>query len=98
MATRVSRTQWLRRLNGLVLSQKFVDPVQVQNDALIAEQQANAQAVVANGGDDRPLFAQDAGQFFGDLGKNVINPVAALARTTSIWAMAWLMLRSKPET
>ena len=64
--------------SGNLLSQKFVDPVQVQNDALIAEQQANAQAVVANGGDDRPLFAQDAGQFFGDLGKSILNPAAAL--------------------
>ena len=56
----------------------YSNPVQAQNDALGAEQQAEAQAVVANAGDDRPLFAQDAGQFFGDLGKSIINPAAAL--------------------
>ena len=55
----------------------YSNPVQAQNDALAAEQQAEAQAVVANAGDDRPLFAQDAGQFFGDLGKSILNPACS---------------------
>lgn len=28
--------------------------------------------------DDRPLFAENAGQFFGDLGKSIANPIASI--------------------
>ena len=34
---------------------------------------------ISRGEDDRPVFAQDAGQFFGDLGKIAINAPIALA-------------------
>jgi hypothetical protein len=61
------------------LERTYYDPVQGQNEALAARQQANANAVVANAGDDRPLFAQDGGQFRGDLWKSFVNPVWALA-------------------
>ena len=54
-------------------------PEQAQAKALEAEQAATATALQESGGDDRPLFAENAGQFFGDLGKSIINPVAALA-------------------
>ena len=42
------------------------------------EQKARAIELQANGGDDRPLFAENPGQFFGDLYKSVVNPAAAL--------------------
>ena len=60
------------------LERTYYDPVQGQNEALAARQQANANAVVANAGDDRPLFAQDGGQFGGDLFKSIVNPAWAL--------------------
>ena len=53
-------------------------PEQRQANKMEAERQATAVALQESGGDDRPLFAQDAGQFFGDLGKSIINPAAAL--------------------
>jgi hypothetical protein len=61
------------------LERTYYDPVQGQNEALAAREQANANAVVANAGDDRPLFAQDGGQFGGDLFKSIANPALALA-------------------
>ena len=54
------------------------NPAQRQAEALATEQQATAVAAREEFNDDRPLFAQDAGQFFGDLGKSIINPAAAL--------------------
>ena len=53
-------------------------PEQVKAKEMEAEQQATAVALQESGGDDRPLFAENAGQFFGDLGKSIINPAAAL--------------------
>jgi len=53
-------------------------PQQRQSQALMEEDAARAAEVQAQGPDDRPLFAQDAGQFFGDLWKSVANPVVAL--------------------
>ena len=47
-------------------------------EALEAEQQATAVAVREEYNDERPLFAENFGQFAGDLGKNLINPAAAL--------------------
>ena len=60
------------------LERTYYDPAQGQNEALAARQQANANAVVANAGDDRPLFAQDGRQFRDDLGKSIVNPAWAL--------------------
>lgn len=56
----------------------FGSPQQRQAEALEAEQAAQAVALQEQGGDDRPLFAQDAGQFFGDLTKSIVNPATAL--------------------
>ena len=42
------------------------------------EELSRAIELQANGGDDRPLFAETPGQFFGDLGKSILNPAAAL--------------------
>jgi len=47
-------------------------------ETLEAEQQATAVAVREEYNDERPLFAENFGQFASDLGKNLINPAAAL--------------------
>lgn len=47
-------------------------------EGLKAEQQATAVAVREEYNDERPLFAENFGQFAGDLGRNLINPAAAL--------------------
>ena len=60
------------------LERTYYDPVQGQNEALAAREQANAKAVVANAGDDRPLWVQDGRQFRDDLGKSIANPAWAL--------------------
>ena len=56
----------------------YATPEQTEQKAMEAEQAATAVALQESGGDDRPLFAQNAGQFLGDLGKSIINPAAAL--------------------
>lgn len=68
-----------------LLERTYSNPVQVQNDALAAEQQAEAQAVVASGGDDRPVWAWEAGEGQNgfavagrDFLKSVANPAWAL--------------------
>lgn len=46
--------------------------LQLKNEREVAEQVEKIQV------DDRPLFAQDSGQFLGDLGKSIINPIVAI--------------------
>ena len=61
-----------------LFKRQYSTPEQRAAVAMEEEQAATAVALQASGGDDRPLFAQDAGQFLGDLGKSIINPAAAL--------------------
>lgn len=61
-----------------LFKREYSTPEQRAAVAMEEEQAATAVALQASGGDDRPLFAQDAGQFLGDLGKSIINPAAAL--------------------
>ena len=53
-------------------------PDQRAAQGLEARQKATAAAVREEYDDEKPLFAENAGQFFGDLTKNIVNPAAAL--------------------
>ena len=47
-------------------------------EAAYMEREKQYAAEIAENPDDRPFFAQNAGQFFRDLGKSIVNPAAAL--------------------
>jgi hypothetical protein len=64
--------------DGSLFAPSYGSPELRAAEGLEAEQQATAVAAREEYNDERPLWAESLGQFGSDLGKNLLNPAAAL--------------------